>query len=184
MPRVKEYIREEVLEAATQVFWEKGYSATSVSDLVEATGLNKHSMYKEFGNKEGLFLECIENYAHRSNREPAELLEQQPLSFKNIERFFANRVDYLVSQENKGCMMVNNLVEQEVLCDEINRRTRYYMGLTEKAFFNCLEAAQKDGEIPEEKDIGLTAKYLLCFMKGLNVTAKTNPTKKTIAASR
>ena len=56
MTRPKEYKLQKVLEASTQVFWEKGYRGTSMNDLVQATGLNKHSMYKEFSNKDGLFL--------------------------------------------------------------------------------------------------------------------------------
>ncbi len=49
MGRPKEYVRDEVLDAATHVFWEKGYEGTSVSDLVEGTGLHRRSMYEEFG---------------------------------------------------------------------------------------------------------------------------------------
>jgi peroxiredoxin/AcrR family transcriptional regulator len=145
MARIREYSREAVLQAATQLFWEKGYSATSVSDLVAATGLNKQSMYKEFGNKEGLFLACIENYVWKSNREPALLLEKQPLGFSNIEAFFGNRVEYLISDECKGCMLVNTAIEQEVLGDEINKRTLNYLAETEKAFLKCLQAAQQKG---------------------------------------
>ena len=54
MARHKEYVKEEVLEAATQLFWEHGYEGTSMNGLVEATGLHRRSMYEEFGDKDGL----------------------------------------------------------------------------------------------------------------------------------
>jgi TetR/AcrR family transcriptional repressor of nem operon len=180
MPRVKEYNKEEVLNAATHVFWERGYNGTSMNDLVEATGLNKHSMYKEFGNKDGLFVACIENYVRETTKDIGLILTRKPLSFRNIEDFFHNRVAYLSSQNCRSCMLVNTAVEQEVLCDEINKRTRKYLKQQEKAFFDCLKAAQSNGEIPEDKDIALMAKYLLCFLKGINVMGKTNPTKKSL----
>ena len=62
MPRTKVYDREDVLRKAVDVFWRKGYRACSVSDLVESTGLNTASMYKEFGDKGGLFVESLEYY--------------------------------------------------------------------------------------------------------------------------
>ena len=58
MGRSKEYARGEVLESATQIFWEKGYQGTSVGDLVEGTGLHRRSMYEEFGDKEDVFVAC------------------------------------------------------------------------------------------------------------------------------
>ena len=180
MSRVKEYIREEVLDAATMVFWERGYNGTSMNDLVDATGLNKHSMYKEFGNKEGLFLACIENYVQKTSREQTEILNKEPLGFHNIEAFFEDRVDYLSTRNCKSCLLVNAAIEKEVLGDEVNQRARKYLVQQEKAFFKCLEAAQRNGEIPESTDLNLMAQYLLCFLEGLNVMGKTNPTKKSL----
>ncbi|MDH3970432.1 MAG: TetR/AcrR family transcriptional regulator, partial [Rhodospirillales bacterium] len=62
MARPKSFDREEVLERAMAVFWRKGYAATSVRDLVEATGLNPGSLYDTFDDKHGLFLESVTLY--------------------------------------------------------------------------------------------------------------------------
>lgn len=180
MPRIKEYSKEEVLDAATRVFWEKGYKGTSMNDLVEGTGLNKHSMYKEFGNKDGLYLACMNNYAEKTTKELNVILSREPLGFKNIEAFFSNRVAYLSSKNCKSCLLVNTAVEKEVLSSRINRSARQYLALQEKAFFSCLEAAQKNREIPENTNLELMAQYLLCFLEGINVMGKTDPTKKSL----
>ena len=87
MPRSKEYIKEEVLEAATTLFWTKGFEGTSMNDLVEQTGLNKHSMYSEFGDKEGLFLACMDYYVYESNKVVLDILTKHPLGLHNIEKF-------------------------------------------------------------------------------------------------
>jgi TetR/AcrR family transcriptional repressor of nem operon len=180
MPRVKEYRKEEVLDASTQVFWRRGYKGTSMNDLVEATGLNKHSMYKEFGNKDGLFLACIEHYAKETTKDLASLLTNQPLGLHNIASYFINRIDYLSSAKNNSCLLVNSAIEKNVLSDEINDLIRKYLSLQEKLFYTCLEAAQRNAEIPKNKDIKMLAQYLMCFLEGLNVMGKTGPTKKSL----
>ena len=180
MPRYKEYRREGVLDASTQMFWEKGYRATSMNDLVEATGLNKHSMYKEFGNKDGLFFASLEHYANEATKDIASILTKKPLGFHNIESFFRNKIDSASSSKFMSCLLINTAIEKEVLSDEINDRTRKYLSLQEEAFYNCLVAAQRNGEIPENKDIEVLAKYLMCFLEGINVMGKTGPTKKSL----
>jgi TetR/AcrR family transcriptional repressor of nem operon len=180
MPRPKEYIRENVLDAATQVFWEKGYRGTSMKDLVEATGLNKHSMYKEFGNKDGLFLACIEYYANETTKDIFAILQQKPLGLQNIELYFRNKIDSVSSDKFNACLLINTAIEKEVLDDEINERVLKYLSLQEEAFYVNLEAAQRNGEIPKNKDIGMLAKYLMCFLEGINVMGKTGPKRKSV----
>jgi TetR/AcrR family transcriptional repressor of nem operon len=178
--RPKEYNYQKVLEASTQIFWEKGYRGTSMNDLVKATGLNTHSMYKEFKNKDGLFLACIDYYAKETTKEQSIILQRQPLSFKNIELYFRNRIDAASSGKFNACLLINTVIEKEVLKDKINNLTLRYLTLQEKVFCDCLRAAQKKGEIPEHKDIKVLAKYLMCFLEGINIMGKTGPTKKSL----
>jgi AcrR family transcriptional regulator len=180
MPRQKEYKKKDVLNASTKVFWEKGYKGTSVSDLVEVTGLNKHSMYSEFGSKEGLFLASIEHYANETNKDLALLLMKKPLGMHNIESYFNNRADYLSSDDSNSCLLINSAIEMNVLSEAIIDSVRKYLSLQEKAFYDCLKAAQVKGEIPEHKDIKMLAHYLMCFLEGLNVIGRTNRNKKAL----
>ena len=62
MPRPPGYQRSTVLGRATELFWRRGYGATSVADLVTATGLKPGSLYAAFGSKKGLFLEVLAQY--------------------------------------------------------------------------------------------------------------------------
>ena len=101
MGRPKEYAREEVLKAATEVFWEKGYEGTSVTELVEGTGLHRRSMYEEFGDKDGLFLACLKFFANETSKPLLAILQKEPLGMNNIETFLRNRVDYASSTSFK-----------------------------------------------------------------------------------
>jgi TetR/AcrR family transcriptional repressor of nem operon len=180
MPRQKEYRKKDVLNASTQIFWKKGYKGTSMNDLVEATGLNKHSMYSEFGSKEGLFLSCIEHYAEETNKDLFSILTKKPLGLNNIKSYFYNRADYLSSDDSNSCLLINSAIEMNVLSNAIIDKVRTYLSLQEKAFYDCLKAAQRSGEIPANKDIKKLAHYLICFLEGLNVIGRTNPDKKAL----
>src|SRR5260370_742343 len=62
MSAVKQFDRKEVLDRAMRVFWERGYEATSIQNLVEATGINRASLYATFGGKKELFINSLSRY--------------------------------------------------------------------------------------------------------------------------
>ena len=172
MPRTKEYIREEVLEAATRVFWERGYEGTSVSNLVAATGLHRRSMYGEFGDKDGLFLACIDHYVNKTTKHLMTILQASPRGLQNIGEFFRDRVDYAASGSCQGCLLVNTAIENRIVGLEASAKVRGYLHLMEEEFYACLVAAQSTGHIPGHKDCRTLAKYLTCFLEGLMVLGK------------
>ncbi len=180
MPRSKEYIREDVLETATKLFWAKGFEGTSMNDLVEQTGLNKHSMYSEFRDKEGLFSACIDYYTKESNKAVLGILTKQPLGLHNIEKFFENRIEYAGTKDCKGCFLANTVTEKEVVGDAINEQVKVLLSKHEMILYHCLKAAQDNGEIPAEKDCKLLARYLDCFNRGLMNVGKHHVEKKSL----
>lgn len=182
MARKKEYNRDEVLEAATLVFWTKGYQGTSMSDLVSATGLNKHSMYAEFGNKEGLYVECLNTYSNKMQNRIVQILTSEPLGLQNVENFLHNRVEYALSKNCKGCLLINSTVEKELLEIEAFELTQEYLLGIEKLIAQCFEAAQTNDEVSKESDPKILAKYVLNFNAGLMVIGKTEQTRKTLEA--
>jgi AcrR family transcriptional regulator len=88
--RKKLFERKEVVDKALEVFWQKGYADTSLTDLELATDVFKASLYAEFGNKEGLYTECIKHY--RDEYAAKNLLLKEPYGWKNIERFLKTTV--------------------------------------------------------------------------------------------
>lgn len=177
MNRPRQYDRDEVLEKATDLFWEKGFEATSMNEMVARSSLNKHSLYSEFGDKEKLFIECIDYYISKSNRVVIDILTKKPLGLSNIEAFFDNRVNYAASEDCKGCLIVNSVTEKEILSEEINLKVKSFISKFKAVFYNCLQAAQDKNEISEDKDCKTLADYLVCFTFGL-VNIGKNETKK------
>ncbi len=178
MSRPKEYDREEVLAKITELFWEKGFEATSINEIVARTGLNKHSLYNEFGDKEKLFLLCIDEYVNKSIKELGDILTKEPLGLSNIEAFFDNRVAYAASGTCKGCLLINSVTEKETLSEKINLKIISLLSnLNKVSFYNCLKAAQENDEISRDKNCEVLASYLTCFLFGL-VNVGKNETRK------
>jgi TetR/AcrR family transcriptional repressor of nem operon len=182
MARNKEYKREDVLDAATRVFWVKGFKGTSMSDLVTATGLNKHSMYQEFESKEGLFRECIDNYVLRMNSEGSRILAKQPLGIQNIVAFFRRVIDHASCSESPGCLLVNSAIEKELIEEEAFIQVKKNLARVEEHFYQCLVVAQTNGEIGQEKDCRTLAAFLFTFVSGITVQSKTGRSRETFEA--
>lgn len=173
MPRHKTYNIEDVLSQATKLFLRKGYDSTSMNELVEVTGLNKQSMYQEFRDKEGLFLSCIKQYTLEDrNLNTVKILTAEPLGLKNIENFLEDRIDYALTRNCYGCLLVNTVAEKEVVSRKINKKINILVKHQEDLICNALEAAVKSGEISKDNNCHTLANYLSCFFRGLMNMAK------------
>jgi TetR/AcrR family transcriptional repressor of nem operon len=178
MSRPREYDREEVLEKTTDLFWERGFEATSMNEVVARSGLNKHSLYNEFGDKEGLFLLCINEYVNKSIKALRDILTKKPLGLSNIEKFFDNRVDYAAAKDCKGCLLFNSVTEKEILSKEVNQKVKSLISSLNVSFYNCLKAAQDNNEISSDKNCKVLASYITCFLSGLVNVGKNETNKK------
>ena len=167
MSRVKEYRREDVLESVTSLFWSKGFEATSMNDIVRHSGLNKHSLYKEFGDKEGLFMACLDYYAVDMSRDLMNLLKEKPLGLSNLERFFYDRATYANSKQCRGCFLINAVADQDVVSADVKKKIQSMLSAHDRFFLSCLEAAQERGEISMDKNCKALASYLACVLRGL-----------------
>ena len=111
MARPKTYQRSEVLRKATELFARKGYEGAHLQELVEVTGLNRFSLYKEFGGKEGLFQAALEAYFVRLAELDAQL-QREPAGVANVRAFYAA----LLAQDfPHGCLAVNTIREKHVV---------------------------------------------------------------------
>ncbi|NDV27540.1 TetR/AcrR family transcriptional regulator [Desulfovibrio sp. JC010] len=172
MARPKAYDREKVLDAATEIFWRKGYNAASLADLVAATGLNKHSMYKEFGSKAGLFAACLDHYAATAWQKLGKILKREPLGLENIRAFFAERIQYTCSEDYKSCLTLKATVGINLLESNAVERLAVHEKVFKQAFWDCLQAAIDNGELPKGKDPALLTDFLLNNIRGMLVSAE------------
>ena len=94
MARPKAFDEEVVLDRAVEVFWAKGYEATSIQDLVDAMGIQRGSLYATFGGKHQLFLTALDRYGEVVVKKLLAILESKPSALESIEQFFAQLVEH------------------------------------------------------------------------------------------
>jgi AcrR family transcriptional regulator len=133
MAGVKQFDRKDVLESALAVFWSRGYEASSIQDLVDATEVNRGSLYGTFGDKEGLFLAVIDYYLETvATPMMAELSNPDPRAA--IEGMFAALIRRNSDPKfPRGCLITNTSLECPISGDTIARRIAEAMGQQETA---------------------------------------------------
>ena len=112
MARHKDFDPDLALDNAMRLFWRQGYHATSIQDLVEATGINRASLYATFGGKEALFLAAVERYLAEINRVRIAKLQGNPSPRAAIQGYFDDLVEFAIGDGRRlGCMLTNSAVE-------------------------------------------------------------------------
>lgn len=176
MARRKEFDREVVLERAMDLFWHKGYEATSVQDLVGQMGISRGSLYDTFGDKHSLFIAVLDRYREATATKMLQGLENPDAGLEAIRQFFNAIVLALSSQTIcKGCLVVNSMVELASHDPQAARLLRAHLSRMERAFYRALRRARSLGEISDRHDLHALAQFLIGTASGLSVVAKTSP---------
>lgn len=185
MARPREFDEPEVIEAALEVFWKQGYCATSVQDLVEATGLQRGSLYGAFGDKRSLYLLALEQYA-TSNREAMHRkIDAAADPVAVVRAMLASVASASIgSCKERGCFMGNTAVELAPHDDEVRARLHEIFGALQGVIEYALRLGQERGTWPAERSARGVAALLVCAMQGIAVRGKVGIDKRTARAMR
>jgi len=173
MPWEKSFDTEAALEKAMQVFWAKGYSATSMADLTGSMQINKGSLYNAYGSKEKLFIAAVAKYDLEHRRQMLAKLDAIDDPVEAVSTLFDTFLKQSVTDDLlKGCLLVNTALELASHGEAV--RDMVTMALNDfEAFFRRLVArAQTRGQIPADIKPDETAKGLLTLVVGLRVLAR------------
>lgn len=166
MGRTREYDRRNVLSKAVSVFWEKGFEAASMSELIKTTRLNSASLYKEFRNKEGLYETALDEYRERELEPFIRPLIDEP-NMRGIDTFLKGVIKNATDPVFKGCLMMNTLAEKEVVSAGAVRRVEKFCTRLETVLEGAIRGAQKCGDIPADKNPVVLAHFVLCLIQGM-----------------
>jgi TetR/AcrR family transcriptional repressor of nem operon len=176
MARPREFDPENVLDRVMQVFWAKGYEATSLDDLCDATGLSRSSLYGAFGDKRQLLLQSLDYYIDRGTSRIAAALSR-PVSVREaLAGLLGELVDTIVAGPGRrGCFIGN--CAAEVARHDRQAMTRVQRALlrNEILFREALETAQSRGELSASADPQALARFLTSALQGLRLVGKANP---------
>jgi TetR/AcrR family transcriptional repressor of nem operon len=170
MGRPRQFDHERALDQAMRLFWQRGYGATSVQDLVEATGVNRASMYNTFGNKQRLFLAAVDRYVSQVSAARLERLRAPGSARVALEDYFEAMLTFAQDDGPRlGCLLTNSAVEVAPHDARIAASLRASLGAVEDALFEVIQRGQAQGEFPADKDARALARFLLGVIQGLRV---------------
>ncbi|MFF7706704.1 TetR family transcriptional regulator [Pseudomonas sp. NPDC007930] len=175
MARPREFDETAVLEAAIQCFWQKGFEATSMRDLIDCMGITSASVYNAFGDKRALYRRALAHYLESSFGERVRRLESTLPARQAIEQFFAEVIGRSVADaQHRGCLMVNSALEAVPGAPEAQGVIDDFLARAEAFFRRNVEAGQADGSIAcalPAQDLG---RLLLSVLLGVRVLARAN----------
>lgn len=173
MPRTKAFQPQAALHEAMELFWQKGYEATSMRDLLNAMHIGRGSFYDTFENKHTLFLAALDRFEKTRTTWITEALESPHPPLESILHVFERTVDNLVQFEpRRGCLLANTAIELAPHDPEVAEKISGYIQRTEDAFAIALERAKVTGDIPHDKDPRSLARFLVSSLHGLRVMGR------------
>ena len=176
MARPREFNAEAALDSAMDVFWTKGYEATSLDDLCEATRLSRSSLYSAFGSKRNLLLQTVDRYVERRTPNIAAALAR-PLPIRDaLAALLDEFIDQIASGPGRrGCFLGNCAAELPRHDRGALARVRQGLARTEATFRDALMHAQERGELAPAADVKALARFLMAGFQGLRLVGKANP---------
>lgn len=178
MPRTKAFIEENILDKAIHLFCEKGYHATSASDLVAHLGLSRSSIYATFSDKHQLFTQCLERYCHHREVIMSNMVAKSEDIPKTLQEIF----HIIINQEMnvtipKGCLMVNTGIELAAHDDTIAQIVHTGNQRMIDIFEVAIRKGQKFGQISKERSPKTLAAFIFNNISGIRVALKSNTPK-------
>lgn len=176
MVRTKDFDPDTALDAALDLFWERGYEATSVQDLVDHLGIGRGSLYATFGSKHELYLKALDRYLRSRDPDPIALLGRPGPALPAVRTLVRTYAEEAARDaRRRGCMIVNAAMERVPGDPLVTRRVQASWRALERALAAALARARDQGELAADKDPAAIARYLLVVLQGLRVVGKAGP---------
>jgi AcrR family transcriptional regulator len=170
MARPRGFDRDQALETAMQLFWERGYEDTSITDLTTAIGIASPSLYAAFGDKQHLFEEAVERYANGPGAVVATAMGE-PTAGGAMERSLVDAARlYAAADRPPGCLIVNE------------PRLTGRRGESEAAILGRLKRGVADGDVPADTDVEALAAYVCAVITGMSARARAGAGPEELAA--
>src|SRR5688572_2041236 len=176
--RPREFCVDEALAKALRVFWSKGYEGASLTDLTEAMGITRPSLYAAFGNKESLFRKALDLYEREKLAYVGQALAQ-PTARAVAETMLRGAVDNVMScDEPHGCLRVIASVtcgpEAESIRAEVMERGK----VVHQEIINRFERAKAEGDLPAHVDVVGLTDLLKALFQGISIQAGSGATRE------
>lgn len=162
------------------LFWERGYGATSLQDLLAAMAISRSSFYAAFGDKRSLYREVLSLFAER-NREILTRLVADEEPLQAVTRFFQYTLfDVPERRMRRGCLLVNTVLELAGRDSELNALAAAGLDHIERAFEDCFREAIDAGRLDSAQDPQELARFIMTLNQGLRVASRKNTSREAL----
>ncbi|NED99757.1 TetR/AcrR family transcriptional regulator [Phytoactinopolyspora halotolerans] len=173
MARTKEFDPDAALARALELFWERGYEATSMADLVEHLEIGRASLYATFDSKHELYLKALRRYLETRDPDPIALLSQPGPALPAVRTLVESYVAESINDErHRGCMIVNAAAELMPHDHQVAQHVETSWSALEAALTGALTRARAQDEIGPDADPIATARFLVVFLQGVRLVGK------------
>jgi AcrR family transcriptional regulator len=174
--RPREFDPDQVLETAMELFWEHGFDGVSISDLTDATGINRRSLYAEFGCKEELFRRAVQRYMAGPGGYIAEAL-QQPTAWDVARAMVHGAADANTDDcRPRGCLLVHGALVAGENADAVREDLAQQRNHGVEALARRFDEAQAAGELPGV-DTLVASRWISAVCQGISVQARSGATR-------
>jgi TetR/AcrR family transcriptional regulator, transcriptional repressor for nem operon len=183
MARPVEFEYDAVLENAMQQFWKEGFEASSVQKLLDATGINRGTLYNSFGDKDTFFKSCVEKYNGMLKAVIDNSLGSKThKADKALAAFFDAAVINAPARERVlGCLLVNSVCESIVWNPDIQKILKDSLNAVRKALLVRTRELEKGKQLGRGLSAESAADLLMSLYAGLKVQARAGKTPKVLA---
>lgn len=179
--RPKIFDEKDVIRKASEIFWKKGYEASSAEEILEAMNMGKGSFYLHFkGGKKELYQRSLDLFSTEAMERFYKNLSQEPDEIDFLKQFILSLSDAPNDRKQKGCYLGNGVVEMSNLDVKTKDQAGALLNKLEAAFAKIIAKAQKAGRLRTQVSPTLLAKYLINLRNGINVTARTEKNGKVL----
>ncbi|GAA1778603.1 TetR/AcrR family transcriptional regulator [Streptomonospora arabica] len=174
MPRPREFDEDRVVVAVRDEFWNKGYAATSMDDLLRVSGLGKGSLYGAFGDKHSLFLRVLRDYDDANLLMLRERLESAPRGVDLVREFVLSMTgDPTGAAARRGCLLANSIAELAASAPDVAAEARRSYDAVITVLTEALERAQREGDVDPDANAGEVARAVLAAQLGVIALGRT-----------
>ncbi len=169
MARPREFDYDHVLNAAMEAFWARGYEATSIHDLMTATGLQKGSLYKAFGDKHSLFLKSLEAYLQKTGDDHLAVLDPSLSPRQALETYLHEGIKIMSGRcgGQSGCFAINTVVELAPHDPHVRDLLMAHYARKREVFVDLIRRGQEAGEIRTDRPAEDLASTYLTILFGM-----------------
>lgn len=154
------------------LFWTRGYEATSTEAVAEAMGIGRQSMYDTFGDKHSTYLEALGRYRDEQGARLKAMLADPVTPVQGIERVLLGVAAERAADRLRGCMLVNATTERARDDADVREVVRGNARACEAAFEAAVRRAQSLGQLPPRPDPARAGRFLFATLQGLRVMAR------------